>query len=72
MADTDLWDGLVPTRKRFMNRTFSWDSTPGTVHLTDQLFIDTTLKGIYKWNGTEMESVILSETENIAEILALT
>ena len=71
MAETALWDGKVPTRQTFMTRTFSWASTPGTVHLTDQAFIDTTLKGIYKWNGSIMQSVILSEEEAIAEILAL-
>jgi len=71
MAEIDLWDGNTATRKRFMSRTFSWDTTPATINLTGQIFIDTTLKGLYQWDGTQMVPVMFSEDENIAHIMAL-
>lgn len=74
MAETTLLDGQVATRKLIMGRTFSWDTTPPTgQQINGQLFIDTTLKGIYQYNETldVFEDVMLSETENISLILAL-
>lgn len=73
-AELDLWDGKVATRKAVMGRTFSWDSVqPTVVQIAGQPFIDTTLKGIYRYNETlgVYEDVILSEEQNISRILAL-
>lgn len=72
MAETELWDAKVPTRERFTTRTLTWDSSFPATGVVGQKFIHTVLKGMYEYDGTNWNSVILSEEENIGLILALT
>ena len=70
MAETGLWDTKVPTRNRFMSRTFTWDSSFPINAIENQFFFHTD-KGIYKYNNGSWISVMLEEQEAISQIVAL-
>lgn len=69
MAETELWDGKVPTRNRFTSRTITWDTDFPSDKIVDQLFFNTTDKSFYRWNGTHWVSELFHEDTAIEHIL---
>lgn len=72
MVQTDLWDSKVPTRNRFMQRTFGWDSSDVTSWPDDAWFINTTDKELKQYNNNSGLTKWYSEDSVIALTLALT
>lgn len=74
MVQNDLWDGLVPTRQRFMQRTFGWDSSNPTTWEDGAWFINTTENILYKYDKTNnvfVEQIIGEEEDVIALAIVL-
>lgn len=61
MVQTDLWDGLVPTKNRFMQRTLAWGTTNPSIWPDDAWFMNTTDKEILQWQDGKFTPKIINE-----------
>lgn len=72
MTQTDLWDGLVPTRDRFMQRTFAWGTSDPSVWPEDAWFINIPEETLKQYRNGLFEAQWLPETAVIDCTLGLT
>lgn len=62
MVQTDLWDAKVPTKNRFMQRTFGWDTTNPDLWPEDAWFLNTTDKELLQFKNGDPKPIFVNTT----------
>ncbi len=62
MTETDLWDGKVPTRNRFMGRTFGWGNINPSSWVEDAWFMNINDDELLQYKNGTFERVIINDS----------